>query len=412
MKLFGFNIPIQFGYKNATATTPEMSKLLEFIQRPQQQIYRSPQEIQDFKTATTAAESNYNPNRYLLYKLYNDMVLDAHLTSVMQQRKNLTMVKEFKVVNKAGEENEKLSELLQTKWFRDFVNFALDSRFWGYSLVQFDDLVNDSFKCVELVPRLYVKPELHLVVKAWSDLNGVDYLEPPFSDWCIGVGNPKDLGLLHKASPLVIWKKNAMGAWSDYQNKFGIPPVIAKSSANDKPTQDKIDSMLQNFQRGAWGRFGKDDLIELIEVSKTDAYKVFDALIERVNQEISKLIIGQTGTTAEKAYVGSAEVHERVMLNYAEEDEHFIEDVCNYQLIPMMERLGVKFNGHKIEVSESDELTLDQQIKADDMLLKYFDLDPTEIENTYGRKVVKKEVQEPDTNFGKVQNRLNEYYGE
>ena len=40
-------------------------------------------------------------------------------------------------------------------------------------------------------------------------------------------------------------------------------------------------------------------------------------------------ILGQTGTTAEKAFVGSAEVHERILQSYGENDEHFIERVID-----------------------------------------------------------------------------------
>jgi Protein of unknown function (DUF935). len=59
--------------------------------------------------------------------------------------------------------------------------------------------------------------------------------------------------------------------------------------------------------------FDTDDLIELVESNRSDAYNVFDMMIQRCNSEISKLILGQTGTLDEKAYVGSAEVQERVL---------------------------------------------------------------------------------------------------
>lgn len=398
---------INLNISSASKNTPNMSDILTVINELYSQIHRSPQEISDFKEATEQAESVYNPNRYLLYKLYNDVVLDSHLTAAIQQRKNLTLSREFKVIKKDGNEDEEMTKLLQTKWFYEFVDLSLDSLFWGHSLVQFEDLLNNSFKCVTLVHRLFVKPEKHIVVKNWSDINGVDYLEPPYSDWCIGVGKPKDLGLLHKASPLVVWKKNAMGAWSDYQNKFGLPPVIGKTDATDKKTQDKFDDMLQNMQRGAWGRFGKNDMIELLQTKNTDAYMVFDQLIERCNTEISKLILGQTGTISEKSFVGSAEVHERVLSNYAENDLHFIESVLNYQLVPMMEKLGVKFNGSKIIVDESEELAPQEQIKIDEVLLKNYDIDPEQIMESYGRDVTVKAQPEP---FGGIKNQLDDLY--
>ena len=387
MKFLGLNIE---KITNVTKPTPSMADILEFIQKPQQQIYRSRQEIVDYNNAVTNAENKYNPNRYLLYKLYLDVVRDNHLSACIQQRKNLTLSRRFKVVDKAGKEVEALTKLIETKWFRDVLNLSLDSIFWGYSLIQFEDLIKDEFKCVELVPRIYVKPERHIVVKAWSDLDGKDYLEEPFRSWCMGVGVPDDLGLLMKASPLIIWKKNALGAWSDYQNKFGSPAMIVKSDVSDKESQNKIDTFLANFQKTPWARLPKDTLTELLQDTKQDAYKVFDMLIERCNSEISKLILGQTGTVAEKSFVGSAEVHERVLVGYGELDEHFIEGVLNYQLIPLMENLGISFNGCKIECDESEELVALDQIKVDDVLLKYYDIPENEILESYGRIVTKK----------------------
>lgn len=404
MKLFGYNIN---KVTNTTVITPNVSDLLKWIQQPQQQIYRSQQEITDFKMAVTTAENKYNPNRYLLIKLYNDVILDSHLSACIQQRKNLTLRKRFKVVGKDGKEITALTALICTKWFRDVINLSLDSIFWGYSLIQFEDLVKDYFKCVQLVPRIYVKPERHIVVKAWSDIDGTDYLDEPWSTWCMGVGDPLDLGLLMKASPLVIWKKNAMGAWSDFQNKFGSPAMIVKTDASDKETQNKVDAFLANFQRSPWARLPKDSLIELLETSKQDAHQVFDALIERCNSEISKLILGQTGTTAEKSFVGSAEVHERILGGYGELDEHFIEGVLNYQLIPLMENLGVMFGGAKIECDDSEQLVMLDQIKIDAELLKWYDIPAAEILDTYGRVVVPKAEPVVDNGF---KNKLDDYY--
>lgn len=408
MKLFNYDISFS-KIENVTKNTPSMADILEFIQQPRQQVYRTKQEITDFKNAVTMAENEFNPNRYLLIKLYNDMVLDSHLTACMQQRKNLTLGRRFKVVGQDGKEIKKLTKIIKTKWFRDMLDLSLDSIFWGYSLIQFEDLINDQFKCVELVPRIYVKPEKHIVVKAWSDIDGQDYLESPFKEWCMGVGNPRDLGLLMKASPIIIWKKAAMGAWSDFSDKFGSPAIIAKTDASDKETQNKIDGFLQNFQRNPWARLPKDALVELLQSSKQDAHQVFDMLIERCNSELSKLILGQTGTTAEKSFVGSAEVHERVLGSYADNDEHFIEGVCNYQLIPLLENLGISFGNARIEADNSEELTILDQIKVDDVLLKYFDINEQEILDTYGRKVTRK-VEPKDTGFSGVKNELEEYY--
>ena len=61
--------------------------------------------------------------------------------------------------------------------------------------ITLNSLVDNNFKCVELVPREYVKPEYHIVTANYTNNTGENYLENPYRNWCIGVGKEKDLGL-------------------------------------------------------------------------------------------------------------------------------------------------------------------------------------------------------------------------
>jgi phage gp29-like protein len=84
-----------------------------------------------------------------------------------------------------------------------------------------------------------------------------------------------DLGIFMKAAPLVLWKKNAMGAWAEFIEKFGSPIRIGKTDSTDQQSVDNMEGMLRNMGVAAWGLFKTDDIIELVESSHTDAYEVF-----------------------------------------------------------------------------------------------------------------------------------------
>ena len=396
--------------QDVSVNRPQQADIRKRITTPTQ-LYRSRQGIAELKVAITNAESLVAPQRALLYKVYQNIVLDAHLTAAINQRKNLTMCLDYDVVDKDGNENEDLENIIEQKWFRDFIDFSLDSIFWGYSLIQFDSIIEDSFKNVELVPREYVKPEFHIVTNTYADLTGTDYLEAPYRNWCIGVGKPKDLGLLMKAAPLIIWKTNAMGAWSEYIEVFGTPIRIGKTNTRDKETADNMENMLRNMGVAAYGMFDTDDLIELVESNKSDAYNVFNEMIGRCNSEISKLILGQTGTMDEKSFVGSAEVQERVLEKVGYNDEMFIENVLNTQLVPMLTRLGIWKEGFKIKVAKDQEFTLDQKSKFEIELLKTgkYKFTPEYLLENYGSEVI--EVATPETTSVKaVKNSLERYY--
>jgi hypothetical protein len=132
-------------------------------------------------------------------------------------------------------------------------------------------------------------------------------------------------------------------------------------------------------------------------------------MIDRCNSELSKLILGQTGTTDEKSYSGSANVHERVLKMYGEADEMLLDSIFTYQLIPLLNYHGLGFEGLRIESEEEDKFSYEEKAKIDLELLKYYDIDPIYIEKEYGTPVTKKAV---DTNgsIQSVKNKLDEYY--
>jgi phage gp29-like protein len=406
MKLFGYNIGFN-KVQDVSVNMPKTADIRKRITTPTQ-LYRGFTNIETYKLAVTRAESLTAPQRSELYKVYKNIELDAHLTAAVNQRKNLTLSKDFDV-KLNGEENEELEYIIKQKWFRDFIDYSLDAIYYGHSLIQFDSVIDNAFKSVELVPREYVKPEFHIVTNTYADLSGTDYLEAPYNNWCIGVGKPRDLGLYMKAAPLVIWKKNALGAWSEFVEIFGSPIRIGKTNTRDEETRANMESMLKNMGVASYGVFDTDDLIELIESNRSDAFQVFDMMIQRCNSEISKLILGQTGTLDEKAYVGSAEVQERVLKNVAYNDEFFIEGVLNYQLVPMMTRLGIFPEGVTISVKADEDLTLIEQSKIDIELIKTgkFTFSPEYLEEKYGSEVIA--VNDP-TDVANIKNRLDNLY--
>lgn len=374
-------------------------------------IYRQKQDLATYKSAVLSAENYLNPNRYPLLQIYVNIVIDSHLTAVIQQRKNLTLSKKFQVLNPDGKINEEKTKLLQKAWFRDFVDLSLDSQYWGYSLIQFGNLVKDEFLNVELVPRQFVMPEKHLVTEFPGNDIGQDFTTDGYEDWLIGVGKPKDLGLLMKAAPLVMWKNSAFGAWAEFQDKFGTPFRYAKTNIRDEATRKNAEAMMNNWGVSPWAVFDKDDIVEMLETTKTDAHNVFNEMINRVNSELSKLILNQTGTTDEKAFVGSAEVQERILKQVGESDEYFINGVNNYQLVPFLINHGILNEGDVIAMAPEDKMTVLDKSKFEVELIKTgkYKLTPEYIKETYGSEVEEVEMEEPNEKEDKeIKNKFNE----
>ena len=379
---------------NKVQNTPQKADAKRAIKIPQQ-LYRITTDMNKYRQAVEAAENIFYPQRYQLYQLYQQTMLDAHVTACWNQRLNQILACDFNAY-KADKEDEEKTKSFETKWFREYLEYVMQSKMYGHSLIQFQDVVNlggvEQFKEVELVPRMYVKPEFNYVVSSVEDMppNGIDYLELPYSNWCISVGKKHDLGLLLKITPLVIWKKNAMGAWAEYIEKFGSPVRIGKTDSTDEKSVNEMQGMLQNMGVAAWGLFKTDDIIEFVEANNSDAFQVFNQMIERCNSEISKLILGQTMTTDNGSSRSQAEVHERILEQFGEVDKQFIYTVNNTQLLPLMNRLGFGLDGYELDIEQEDEFNLEQKGKFDIELLKTgkFTFTPEYIKEKYGTEVV------------------------
>ena len=76
----------------------------------------------------------------------------------------------------------------------------------GFSLCQFYKL--QEWVDYDLVPRKHVDPVRELILRHQTDITGHSWNE--YTD-LLFVGSPSDLGLLAKAAPWVIYKRNTTG---------------------------------------------------------------------------------------------------------------------------------------------------------------------------------------------------------
>jgi hypothetical protein len=392
-----------FNFNKPQPQKANIRKTIDF----EQQLQRVRQDATRFNIALQAAESPMYPNRFLLMQTYQQIVLDGQVQSAMLQRKSKVLCKRFMVCGPDGECDETKTALFNQKWFYDFQNLALDSIFWGFSCVQFGAIINDKYTSVELIPRIYVVPEFSLVrTNTATVTDGKHFDVSPYNNWCIGVGEKKDLGLMMYLAPYVIWKKNSLAAWAEFAEVFGSPIRVGKTDVRDEMTRKNMENMLRNMGVASWAVLDLNDNIELMQASRTDAYAVFDKMVERCNSEISKIILGQTGTTDEKAYSGSANVHEGVAAMIAKQDTLKMQFIIEDQLVPMMIRNGFDLTGCTFKYDESESLPLIEQAKIDASFMPYVKFENEYLENKYGIELmdeigIKEEEPTEPTNIAK-----------
>ena len=310
-------------------------------------------EMSLWKRAVESATDPERPDRTDLYALYQLAVSDAHLFSQINSRKIKTMGAPFSV-SKGNSANKDLTEMLKRPWFGDFMNLALDSLFYGHSLIEFGQLTDGHFEGVHLIDRNLVIPERGLVVAKVGEDKGIPFRDAPFNEYLIEVGLPDSIGLLKDAVPEVIWKRNARSDWSVRSEKFGMPVVVIRTSSTDARELDAKEMMAANIGSNGYAILHIDDQVEFHESQHSDAYQVYLEQAKLCDEQLSKLILGQTGVSDQKSFVGAAEVHERMMNEYIERDMRWLENIVNYQLFPFLITKGYALVDARFAFDEPD----------------------------------------------------------
>lgn len=281
------------------------------------------------------------PVKKPLQDIFDYVMLDPHLNSVVQQRKSKVTGEEFAIFTN-NVIDEELTAQLSKQWFSKIQDSIIDSKVYGYNLIEIQELVDNQIKDVKIIGRGNVIPEMRSIVKnpLQVSINSLIPIDNRNDSAYYILVDSGDLGFLNKVVPLVMMKRLTLSNWAFHAEVFGIPPIILKTD-----NQDQINKFHEDLTKFVHSRkivISNSDSLEVLDSSSTDAHKIYKELIETCNAEISKSVIGQTSTTDVKAYVGSAEVHERVAAEIAESDREFVSYVMNDIVFPKLIALGYK----------------------------------------------------------------------
>ncbi len=295
-------------------------------------------DISTFTSAVKAAENIDTPKRIKLYDLYDEVLTDGHLSAVIQKRKStiLNTPIEFK---RNGKTDDEVTSQLRSPWFYNFISDLLDTIYWGHSLFQFyrdGEWIN-----YDLIPRKHVNPEKKLILKKQDDTSGESFDTYPD---LIAIGKARDLGLLVKAAPYVIYKRNAMADWAQHVELNGQPLREGTYDGWDEEAREKLTEDLYNMGGSAVIVHPEGTKINIHDLGSKSAnsefYKLF---VEFCNSEKSKLILGNTLTTeaGDKGTQALGTVHLGVEEKIERTDKQFVLNVLNYDLTDIFVGLGL-----------------------------------------------------------------------
>lgn len=361
--------------------------------------------LDDYIRSVQAATDPESPDWSLLYLLHENLLIDDHLESVTESRIAYTQHRKIKMIDDKGNESPELTSLFDRPWYEDMVSITVGHRFRGRRLMELFDLTDiGELEKVTEIKQPFFNTKKGIIIKRQGDTTGWNYREGAFADYYMQVGADDNLGMFTRMAPIVLAKKLGMGSWLDYIDKYGVPPLFITTDREDETRRQQLYAAAKKFKSNNFmiGRGSEKFEVPNIGASNTDA---FERLATRADNMMSKRILGGTGLTDEKGFVGSVEIQYQLALNRFNSDGLFFKHYFNTQIKPRLVKLSPVYKPlekFRLEFNDAKTLSPQEQIETVLKLGTDYDIDPEFITQLTGIPILgKKQTYVPGGDGGK-----------
>jgi len=290
------------------------------------------------------------------YHLFQEMEeKDGHLFAVLQTRKTGVLARDRRLVgaqNRVTPTAQRLAERALSalgEGLHGALLGLLDALSKGCSIVEVMWRVESDGVIVpyKLVPRWAGRFQLDPTEP--SGLRRVDADDPPEGrampprKFLVAVvdatpESPQGVGLCQRAYWYSWFKRHNLKSWLHANERFGAPTIIGRfPHGADQAERDRLLELIDTLQREAGVVLPEGYALEVLESQRNASSGAsFRELCDWCNDEISKIVLGQTLTTSEGRRSGSlalGQVHDAIRLEYMEADARLLEAVINGQLL-------------------------------------------------------------------------------
>jgi len=310
-------------------------------------------------------------------RVYKELLCDSHVFACVQSRKAGVLSLEWEI-NRGldkDENAENIEQLLKKLDIYKLINDILDATLFGFQPIEI---------MWHKVGNLVLPTELKAKPPEWFCFDDDNQLKFRTKEHYFGEELPPRKFLCPQANPSyenpygertlsrVFWpvtfKKGGLKFWVVFTEKYGIPHLIGKHPRGaSKEETDNLADLLEQMVQDAIAVIPDDSSVEIQEANKSSSAEIFEKLIDKMNAEISKAILGQTLTTeiGSSGSYAASNTHMAVRQDIIDSNKKLVENTIN-QLIQWI--YEINFNGKDVPVFEMYEeedvdLTLAQRDK-------------------------------------------------
>lgn len=347
--------------------------------------------LKDWQMAIAAATSPDSPEWSLLYNLHENLLIDDHLASVIDSRILHAKRTPIKFVDAKGKEDKEVSKLFERPWFEDLIDIAIGSRFRGRRLIELYEL-NDlnELETVTEIKQPWFNANKGIITKNPGDTTGWNYREGIYADHYVQVGKNDNLGILTPMAPIVLAKKLGMGSWLDFVDKYGVPPLFITTDREDKERMNQLWAAASKFKSNNFMVGRGQEKFEFADINGANV-DPFERLALRADNMISKRVLGGTGLTDEKGFVGSVEIQYKLAKDRFESDKLFFKYFFNAQIRPRLIKLSPVYaplKTYSFEWDNAENMGLTELVNLIVKLGEQYEIEPEYLKNTTGIPII------------------------
>lgn len=339
---------------------------------------RASADILSWRTALSSAERG---RRTALFDLYEDILLDNFLADAIEKRVEAITNADIVFATRDGESVEEIDNLIDTSEFEALLKEIMSARFWGCALIQLE-FTPEKKLLVWPVPKKHIRPKERMIAFDQSDEIGYPTAG---DDRFVFVGDDKNLGLILKACPYVIYKRGGFGDWAQFAEVFGMPFRKATYDGYDDNARVLLEQAMEAAGSASYAVVPKGTDFEIMDPKSQGNGQVYKALRDACNEEILVGVLGQTMTTQNGSSRSQSETHMDVQENKHKSDRRFVQRILNEYIVPLLEKRGLPVKEGWFSFPEKGEsIGLKDRIEIDTKLADVIDIPEDYYYETYG----------------------------
>lgn len=380
-------------------TSPQ--KVGTYLPHDLKSVAQTRQDIKDWKRAE-AIYYNQFPKTWPLQLLLNNVMKDALLSSQVENRLQRLLSLDIRLLKPNGEVDAEQTKALKAMPLTRFFNRkSFEKITHEYSVVELSmaqTVDGKRYMVADEVPRTNIVPITGQFYPDYTnEANAISYRDmPEFGTWVLEFWS-KEMPLLNKVVPDVLFMRFSQSCWSELCEIFGIPPRVLKTNTQDKKMMERAQKMMKDAGAASWYIIDEEESFEFAQSYNPNG-DVYNGLINLCSNRICMAIMGVIlGQDTKNGNRSKEEVAQDMAKLITLSDMATVAEDWNTVILPALKKHGFITGDVTFEFvpTENTAQLLEWVIK----LLQYYEIDPDWLAEKTGIKITgMRKTPEPNNN--------------